>query len=149
MAVQQGELSNQMTKTAKRDYWMLAEALAALLGASLVIGLLPFRAAAQLSSIGIPRVRASRVREVAVLVSAVQAWSAKVPWRVVCFQRGMALQWMMRRRGLDARLVYGIKQANGALAAHVWVELDGTAVIGGPEAIGFTPVTRFPATEIC
>lgn len=46
---------------------------------------------------------------------------ACVPWRTVCLRKGLALQWMLRRRGIDARLHYGIgKDDVGALCAHLW-----------------------------
>jgi hypothetical protein len=39
----------------------------------------------------------------------VDAIADRMPFRVVCLQRGFAYQWMLRRRGEDAILHYGIK----------------------------------------
>ena len=78
---------------------MLAEALATLTIASLAIALLPFRTVAAAASVkgavreGADRETIRRVR------SAVQAWGRRVPWKAVCFQRGLAVHWMLRRRG--------------------------------------------------
>ena len=54
-----------------------------------------------------------------------------------------ALQRMLRRRGCDARLHYGL--ASGArLEAHAWVTLGATALIGGEEAARFREVAAWP-----
>jgi len=134
-----------MTTAKVRDLRVFAEALALLLAASVLIKILPFRLAAASSSYRLRRARNPDQAEVDLLVRAIRGWGRRVPWRAVCFQRGLALQWMLRRRGIDANLVYGIRHRDGLLAAHVWVELDRVAVLGGPEAEGFTEVTRFPS----
>ena len=76
---------------------------------------------------------------------AVEAAARRVPWRTVCFQKGLALHWMLRRRGVDARLHYGIgHDETGELEAHVWVAAGGTVLIGGLEAPRFNLVATFP-----
>ena len=63
----------------------------------------------------------------------------------MCIQQGLALQWMLRRRGVDARLHYGIaKDERGELQAHVWVAAGGEVVIGGAEAPQFKCVATYP-----
>jgi hypothetical protein len=127
--------------------WLLAgEALASLVWASLAIALLPFRKVAGVASqapvrpiasldAGLPR----RIRW------AVDAWGRRVPWRAVCFQRGLAAHRMLRRRGYGSILHYGVaQQETKGLSAHVWVSLDGRPVIGGEEASGFTCLATFP-----
>src|SRR4051812_31096244 len=127
--------------------WLLAgEALASLAWASLAIAFLPFRKVAEMASgaparpgadleAGLPR----RIRW------AVDAWGRRVPWRAVCFQRGLAAHRMLRRRGYDSVLHYGVaQQEQKGLQAHVWVSLDGEAVIGGEEAPEFTCLATFP-----
>lgn len=126
------------------DWLLLAEALAALALASLAIALLPFRrVAAAASARGRRETRADRetVRRVR---GAVQGWSRRVPWKAVCFQRGLALHWMLRRRGIRSVLLYGARRQGEGLAAHVWVEVDGETVIGGEEAADFACLARFP-----
>ena len=127
--------------------WLLAgEALASLAWASAAIAFLPFRKVAGMASrapalpvasleAGLPR----RIRW------AVDAWGRRVPWRAVCFQRGLAAHRMLRRRGYDSILHYGVAQREEkGLSAHVWVSLDGRAVIGGEEAPEFTCLATFP-----
>jgi len=123
---------------------ILAEALAALALASLAIALLPFRrVAAAASSPGRKAARADpeTVRRAR---SAVTGWARRVPWRAVCFQKGLAVHWMLRRRGIPSVLLYGARRDGEGLAAHVWVDVDGETVIGGEEAPNFTCLARFP-----
>ena len=129
------------------DWLLLAEALAALALASLAIALLPFRkVAAAASARGRKSVRSDHqtVRRVR---GAVRGWSRRVPWKAVCFQQGLALHWMLRRRGIRSVLLYGARHQGDGLAAHVWVDVDGETVIGGEEAPNFACLARFPPDE--
>jgi len=126
------------------DAPMLAEALAALALASLAIALLPFRRVAAFASPAGPgraRIDSETVRRAR---SAVTGWSRRVPWRAVCFQKGLALHWMLRRRGIPSVLLYGARRDGEGLAAHVWVDVGGETVIGGEEAPDYACLARFP-----
>lgn len=82
------------------------------------------------------------------LVRAVQATAARLPWRSVCFDQGLALQRALRRRGHDARLHYGLSRPGaGDFMAHVWVELGGRILIGAEEAGGHASVAVFPGAR--
>lgn len=126
---------------------LLAEALPALMLASLAVAVIPFRRVAGLASR--PLRREPAPADPAFLRKmrwAVDAWGNRVPWRAVCFQRGLALHWMLRRRGIDSVLHYGVAQSGETgLRAHVWVSVAGRDVIGGEEAAGFARVASFPA----
>jgi hypothetical protein len=75
----------------------------------------------------------------------VQAAARIAPFRTVCFQQGLALQRMVRRRGIDARLHYAIgKDESDRLAAHVWVSADGRALIGEQHDNVFMTVATYP-----
>jgi hypothetical protein len=79
---------------------------------------------------------------------AVLASARRVPWRTVCFQNGMAAQIMLRRRGINSILHYGVaKDTEEGLKAHVWVTVDGLALIGGEEAEGFACLASFPDSD--
>jgi hypothetical protein len=66
-----------------------------------------------------------------------------VPWKAVCFQRGLAVHVMLRRRGIGSVLHYGVSQSDG-LKAHVWVRAAGHDVIGCEEASAFTCLATYP-----
>lgn len=134
-----------------RDAPLLVEALATLALASVAIRLLPFRRVAGLAG----SKQGQTADDVAKVRQAIDAWARRVPWKTVCFQRGLALHMMARRRGIASVLHYGVAQlpAKGplpdkALAAHVWVEVDGRTVIGGEEAPRFARLASFPAAAV-
>jgi hypothetical protein len=114
----------------------------------MAIKMLPFRRTAELMGLrptGLDANRADRNRIVAQCRWAVRSWADRVPWRAVCFQRGLALHVMLRRRGIPSVLHYGVAQnPEEGLRAHVWLSVDGTAMLGGEEAGGFTCVATFP-----
>lgn len=67
------------------------------------------------------------------LVHAVERAAVRLPGENRCLAKAMALQWMLRRRGLSASLVIGVLpgQRHGALRdLHAWVEREGTILIG-------------------
>ena len=69
-----------------------------------------------------------------------------MPWRTLCIEKGLAVQRMLRRGGVDAVLHYGARRSvkTGELEAHVWVSVSGEIVIGGEEALGMPELARFP-----
>ena len=127
------------------DWLLLAEALPTLAWASLAIAFRPFRRVAAAASL--PRQERVPINRAGArkIVWAVNAWARRVPWRTVCFQRGLAAHRMLRRRGYDSVLHYGVAQGEAkGLSAHVWVSLEGEAVIGGEEAPNFACLATFP-----
>ena len=43
-----------------------------------------------------------------------------------CLRKALAVQWWLRRRGLDSVLRLGVRKVGARLDAHAWIELDGT-----------------------
>jgi hypothetical protein len=77
---------------------------------------------------------------------AIDACARRLPWRIVCFQKGLALHKLLQRRGIATTLHYGVAQdAERGLTAHVWVTHQGEAIIGGEEAVGYTCLATYPA----
>lgn len=79
-------------------------------------------------------------------VSAVEAAARKLPWRTMCIEKGLTVQRMLRNRGVNAILHYGVRHhpESGKLQAHVWVTVAGHPVIGGEEAPAFAAVVCYP-----
>ena len=76
---------------------------------------------------------------------AVDAVARRAPWTPLCFERGLAAHFMLRRRGRDSTLCYGARNDEVlGPSAHVWVRLDERDVIGGEEAPRFALLARFP-----
>jgi hypothetical protein len=71
-----------------------------------------------------------------------------VPTRALCFERGLAAHLMLRRRGIDSTLVYGVAPGDSdgsVLRAHVWVHVDSVEVTGGGDLTGYAPLASFPS----
>jgi hypothetical protein len=118
-----------------------AEAVCAVVLASLAIRLLPFPRVVALGS------RPKRVHgesaDVAALRGPVRGWASRVPWRALCFETAVALRMMLARRGIASTLHYGIASED-VLKAHVWLSLGQTVVVGGDGAADYTEVATFP-----
>ncbi|WP_300974431.1 lasso peptide biosynthesis B2 protein [Sphingomonas sp. LHG3406-1] len=112
------------------------EALSLLPRAALSIKRRPFLATVGFGAVPIG---AAREVDVALLGRIVAAVARRLPFRAMCFEQGLTVQRMLRRRGLPAVLHYGIDPADG-MRAHVWVSLDGRIVHGGETAEEFTEV---------
>jgi hypothetical protein len=128
-------------RLAPRRLALHAEALAAIVLASLAIRLLPFP---RVVSVGArPRRRQGAAADVAALRGPVRGWGNRVPWRALCFETAVALRMMLARRGIGSTLHYGIARDEG-LKAHVWLSVGENVVIGGREAADYPEVARFP-----
>jgi hypothetical protein len=126
---------------------LLAEAGAAVLTASLMVRLVPFRTlAAKLTRGDVHRPPAD-VETAYWLRRAVLAWARRLPWRALCFEQGLAAHVLLQRRGLDSALHYGAATVAGELKAHVWVTSGQTAVIGCENRDDYGLLARFPPQD--
>ena len=131
-----------------RDRVLLAEAACALTAASIAIRMMPFRKVVDAAGTGGP-VRpengAGTSAEISRVRWAIEAWARRLPWRVVCFQKGLALHKLLQRRGIASLLHYGVAQdAERGLTAHVWVTYGGKPIIGGDVAADYACLATYP-----
>ncbi len=113
-----------------------------MLGSSLAIRLKPFD---KVVSEEIPTeddVRAASADQAYWIRRVVSAWGRRLPWRAKCFEQGVAAAWMLRRRGLEAKVHYGIAKDKADLDAHVWVTSGEVDVVGQEGKDGFTEVAQ-------
>lgn len=126
---------------------LLLEAAFALTAVSAALRMLPFRRAVRLGSVPVRRTaKPANLREIDNTAWSVEAAARRLPYRMVCIHQGLALQRMLRRRGVDARLHYGVGKdtESNALRAHVWIAVNGRIVIGGAEASKYKGVAIYP-----
>jgi aryl-alcohol dehydrogenase-like predicted oxidoreductase len=76
------------------------------------------------------RNRWATANELRELAAAIERASRHVPG-AGCLPRALALQWMLKRRGIAADIRLGVRTDAGTLSAHAWVECQGIA-LGGP-----------------
>ena len=123
----------------------LAEALVTVVLAAAVIHMRPFREALKFGSVPLGRGPQPSVETVDELSWSVRAVARRVPFRALCFEQGLALQRMLRRRGVDALLHYGIgKNEADLIEAHVWITAGDRIVIGEEGRNEFQSVAIFP-----
>ena len=125
---------------------LIREAVWALVLARLAIRLVPFRRIVRFAT-DFRRQAVAPVdhKEFAPLAAwAIEVSALRLPWRPVCFDRGLALHVLLRRRGIPSVLNYGVqREGTGKLAAHVWVTVGDETLIGGESAEGFACLGRF------
>lgn len=66
----------------------------------------------------------------------------RLPFDAVCLPRAMSAHWMLRRRGISSRLVFGVRRASsgGNRHYHAWLTVDGEFVVGGRGAGMYAPL---------
>ena len=138
---------NRVQRTSWGERLILAEAVGALAIAALAVRLVPFKwLAATAGSVGQGKECDARDSLVERVRWAVKATAPHLPWKILCFQEGLALHSMLRRRGIASYLHYGVGQsAERGLSAHVWVSVNGKILIGEREAGDHACLATFPA----
>lgn len=123
------------------------EAACALSVAWAAIKLLPFKVLMRTTSVG--RVKGNRsaadTRAIGNDVRcAIKRAARRLPWTIVCFPEGLAAHWMLRSRGENSRLHYGLRPSQAQLSAHVWVMLAGETIVGEEGDDAHSCVAVFP-----
>lgn len=81
------------------------------------------------------------------MARAVESALRYLPWRTVCIQEALALQWLLRRHGIPSLLHYGIDPEGAELSAHVWVSLGEEILIGEEATRSHAQVATLPSNE--
>ena len=70
----------------------------------------------------------------------------RLPFEAQCLPRTMAAQWMLLRRSVPSRVVFGARRAapDRPNHYHAWLTVDGEPVVGGRQAETYTPLPFFP-----
>jgi len=124
---------------------LIVEAVLALAAAAVAVAFMRYRNTVRFGARPLPVGLRHPRGKIDEILWSVKAVSVRVPWRAMCFERGLALQYMLRRRGHDARLIYGARlNQDSDLDAHVWVKLDERILIGGETAPDFQHLAIHP-----
>lgn len=128
---------------------LLLEATVWLALARVALLLLPFRkVAAHLGEVCLPAVAAGRIEQSSgdpeaaddarAVAWAIRMMAGKVPFRAVCLQQGVAAKMMLRRRGIESALHFGVAPNATGLDAHAWLNTADAKVTGYPVGKEFT-----------
>jgi hypothetical protein len=127
---------------------LLWEALAALAIAQVAMAFLPFRRIA--AWLGTPGAEspatatAEDIRTAQEVGWAVSVLARRVPWDGRCLAQALAATGMLRRRGLEGTVSFGVRRGESArFDAHAWLRLGSCMVTGGPGHQRFQTFTTF------
>lgn len=121
----------RVRRVTARELWLLAEAQLVLLSCQVAKWRRPAGELIDWSTTEPSTLEPGRIdfRMVEAVAWAVTRAAAYGVFRPRCLVRSLAIQRMLRRRGIDSStLNIGVRIRNGAFEAHAWVELDGLVV---------------------
>jgi hypothetical protein len=127
------------------DQALLLKALVLVIGVRLGLWLLPFRVLHRM--LGWLSGKRSSPRPDAEAFSEKAAWAVTaagryVPGATKCLVHALAVQVLLKRRGIPADLRIGVvKDEAKGLQAHAWVESRGVVVVGESGMERYTPMT--------
>lgn len=70
--------------------------------------------------------------------------ATRLPFRAPCLPQAMAAQWMLRRRGIGSRLMFGARKSrvpDRTMEYHSWLIVAGECVIGVEEVETYSPLS--------
>ncbi len=85
------------------------------------------------SKFGRPRRAESHADLAAHTAEVVAAAAATGPYQPSCLRHALALETVLRQRGVDAELKLGVRRPAGEFSAHAWVEHNGVALASNPD----------------
>lgn len=123
---------------------LIVEALLAVLWASLVARLTPWRRLAGRLDLKMteppPNVAVDRIVTAVHVGRMVRRIANALVGTNSCLVQAIAVRWMLRCRGIPCRSALGVRQsAPGRLESHAWVRVGDVVVSGGPQHRVFIP----------
>lgn len=96
-----------------------------------------------------PKVRTTMDLKVRTTVDVV-AWAVTtvavvIPVGSTCLTRAIAADLMLKRRGFESVLVFGVAHHDGPPRFHAWVECHGGAIVGGEECDAYASLSATAA----
>jgi transglutaminase-like putative cysteine protease len=127
---------------------LLFEAIASLATARLAMACIPFRRiAAWLGTSGAETAADASPEETRTAEAvgwAVEVMGRRVPWDGRCLARALAATSMLRRRGVEGTVTFGVREGESAgFDAHAWLRVGSLVVTGGPGHDRFKRITTF------
>ncbi len=65
------------------------------------------------------------------------------PWKATCLPQAIAAKFMLRRRGIDSTLYFGVMKENKELKAHAWLRVGDFIVTGERDRQQFKQISTF------
>lgn len=124
------------------DWWLLVLATLYLARAAVLLRSCPISNVVNLSA---PKIQMAGKRRKGAGSATRIGWaislSAKVvPWKTNCLVQAVAASLLLRRYGCEPQIRIGVRKDGPELAAHAWVDCNGTTIVGG-RGDEFTPMS--------
>jgi hypothetical protein len=127
------------------ERWLLIKAALLLEAIKLAMRLIPFKVLRRLADRAgrtFVRRRSGTNLPAQAVAWAVDTISRNTPGEKTCLTQALAAQVLLTRRGYSSLLHIGVvKDENGELLAHAWVECQNEIIVGGHELERYTPLT--------
>jgi hypothetical protein len=117
----------KLSQLSKREVWVLARAAVLLPAVRLA---LHFITVSRLKDFGSLANHDPRFPELPPQATArlVRIAAQRGLCRSKCLDKSLVLRWLLRRQGIDARIVFGARKEDEQMEIHAWVEVDGVAI---------------------
>jgi len=117
----------KLLQLSARETWLLAQAAVLLPTVRLA---LRFITVAQAQSVVERALRPQRPRQISpqAIARMVHIAAHRGLYRCKCLDQSLVLGWLLRRQGIDARIVFGARKEDNQMEAHAWVEVEGVAI---------------------
>ncbi|MDQ1729693.1 MAG: hypothetical protein QOD33_1818 [Pyrinomonadaceae bacterium] len=63
-----------------------------------------------------------------IIARLVRVAAERGPCRARCLPQSLVLHWLLQRRGVASRIVFGARKADEQMQAHAWVEVNGVTL---------------------
>jgi len=136
-------LARRLREVGPSGWLLLARTFCLLLAAKCALRVLPVRRVIAWKRRAIRRPRAAREPDLRRIRHAVLVTARYSPIRFVCFPQCLAAAALLRSRGIESRLHYGVTRSGAALVTHTWLEAGGEIVIGGEVAANYSTLAVY------
>lgn len=127
--------SQRVREVGQGRLWLLARTFCLLVAAKIVLRWIPVQRIVQwkqrplqVAPSTVPLAESEERYRIAWAVQVVARWS---PIEFVCFPQCLAAIALLRKKGIESRLFYGVTRVEDKLVTHTWLESAGEILIGG------------------
>jgi hypothetical protein len=136
-------LRRRLREVGPSGWLLLARAFCLLLAAKCALRLLPVRHVIAWKQRAVRSPQAAQECDLRRIRHAVLVAARYSPIRFVCFPQCLAAAALLRSRGIQSRLHYGVTRAGAQLVTHTWLEAGGEIVIGGEVAASYSTLAVY------
>ncbi len=104
-----------------QEFWLLLQAAVLLLTVHLALKFTTVARLQRLGAAGEPMAGGLSPQTISRLV---RIAAEHGPYRAMCLEQSLVLHWLLRRQGIDARILFGTRKEDDRTEAHAWVEVD-------------------------